>query len=1023
MGKLTGFADKINIIDKSSILSFTDLIRRDTIKNGLFIKSVDFRNRNLMSNYESGFSFRAKKSDLNVDLYEQYDYIDPVYKIIRSSTMFNVGVGEGADIIQDNNSNLRFITTDDFTLLQDYIREYRVNITKSRTIPDLDYSVQKGKTAQNYMAYFDIGYNADSALENSEYGYSVKLNYLPSYVREKLYLSSRIFDASKIIRENIVEKVYTKSKLEKIYATLDELKLDFIPDEQNLRSIEDKSTYVQKNVNFDSGDTLTSYDEITKTRINSFYQEDNVFSIGKSDTTFNTTVRIDNFDNMSRLLKKTNEIFKEKKTKTLINRFSTGELENRNTDLETSFSKYGLSRGRNLLKKELSGNEYETGFFNPYCRVWTASHQYSKLKHRIRPFYDEKGTPTTIEELQRNYGNLRPNGSQRLGNNTVLKDNGFVRMGPEYDSSGGLDKSNIQKYMFSIENLAWRDSYSNLSEEQIGPNKGRIMWFPPYNLKFSENINVEWNSHKFIGRGEQIYTYTNTDRGGTLSFTLLIDHPSILNKWRTTSKTYEIEHEDDLLRFFAGCGILDGNITGSPDEIPAKPDQKEPPKNPKPGKKTTTYAYVMFFPNNYTGLIDGEDDSKAMERLQKYENSEDFGEDNIIPFEVDTKFKDHTKWSGNTCHYKLNYSLTDDLKDRVRKTLLSSEDENTEIIPIFNPDSGYTQLPSLITNDKLFGKDKGNSKIEKIRIKGYASSHGLPDINTELSERRKQRVKTILKKCNEISDDSLYQEGGDDVIPMPTTNNTNGTINAIEAKIARSAVALIDVVWDENSKASNSVIIENGNSYTLHDQQLESESNTTETEQRMASRTDVIKNDDYSYDNEYLYFSKIKDDEMVYRSIMDKVRFFDPAFHSITPEGFNSRLTFLQQCTRQGPTISISGGKVDSESDAYLRYAGNLAFGRPPYCVLRIGDFFYTKICITSLSIDYDSGSGLQWDLNPEGAGVQPMFANININFNFIGGQDIEGPVARLQNAISHNYYANASIYDKRSKFGQTGMN
>ena len=156
---------------------------------------------------------------------------------------------------------------------------------------------------------------------------------------------------------------------------------------------------------------------------------------------------------------------------------------------------------------------------------------------------------------------------------------------------------------------------------------------------------------------------------------------------------------------------------------------------------------------------------------------------------------------------------------------------------------------------------------------------------------------------------------------------------------------------------------------------------------------------------------------------MDKVRFFDPAFHSITPEGFNSRLTFLQQCTRQGPTISISGGKVDSESDAYLRYAGNLAFGRPPYCVLRIGDFFYTKICITSLSIDYDSGSGLQWDLNPEGAGVQPMFANININFNFIGGQDIEGPVARLQNAISHNYYANASIYDKRSKFGQTGMN
>ena len=36
----------------------------------------------------------------------------------------------------------------------------------------------------------------------------------------------------------------------------------------------------------------------------------------------------------------------------------------------------------------------------------------------------------------------------------------------------------------------------------------------------------------------------------------------------------------------------------------------------------------------------------------------------------------------------------------------------------------------------------------------------------------------------------------------------------------------------------------------------------------------------------------------------EKLRYFDPAFHSITPEGFQSRLTFLHQCTRQGPTNS-----------------------------------------------------------------------------------------------------------------------
>ena len=29
-------------------------------------------------------------------------------------------------------------------------------------------------------------------------------------------------------------------------------------------------------------------------------------------------------------------------------------------------------------------------------------------------------------------------------------------------------------------------------------------------------------------------------------------------------------------------------------------------------------------------------------------------------------------------------------------------------------------------------------------------------------------------------------------------------------------------------------------------------------------------------------------------------------FHSMTPEGFNSRLTFLHQCTRQGSTLTRS---------------------------------------------------------------------------------------------------------------------
>ena len=85
-----------------------------------------------------------------------------------------------------------------------------------------------------------------------------------------------------------------------------------------------------------------------------------------------------------------------------------------------------------------------------------------------------------------------------------------------------------------------------------------------------------------------------------------------------------------------------------------------------------------------------------------------------------------------------------------------------------------------------------------------------------------------------------------------------------------------------------------------------------------------------------------------------------------------------------------------------------------PYCILRIGDFFHTKICIIALSVTYDN-DGIRWDLNPEGAGVQPMMAKVSINFNFVGGQDLGGPVEELQNAISENYYANTSIFNNRS--------
>jgi hypothetical protein len=153
---------------------------------------------------------------------------------------------------------------------------------------------------------------------------------------------------------------------------------------------------------------------------------------------------------------------------------------------------------------------------------------------------------------------------------------------------------------------------------------------------------------------------------------------------------------------------------------------------------------------------------------------------------------------------------------------------------------------------------------------------------------------------------------------------------------------------------------------------------------------------------------------MVYDNLREKLKFFNPAFHSTTPEGLNSRLTFLQQSLRPGDTIPVVrtvGGKDVLQYDN----ATNSAFGTPPVLVLRVGDFFHTKIIPDSLAITYEN-----LDINPEGIGIQPMIANVSLNFKFIGGQGLAGAVDKLQNALSFNYYANTEMYDERADVTDT---
>ena len=925
------------------------------------------------------------------------------------------------------------------------------------------------------------------------------------------------------------------------------------------------------------------------------------------------------------LLKKTNIAFKKGQYDTLIARFKTGVKDGVNDSIQTAVSKdHGMSHGRNLLKRVKDDSQ---GYENRYCRVWTYHHQYSRLADSIRPFQekDDNGTHIiTQEELYNNYGFKEfsadhsdkegfENGRARLGKYGVLNQkNGLVNITP-IDSGDENKKVNIKNCMFSIENLAWKGSFSQLadekntfqngglSSEQKGPFGGRIMWFPPYGLKFNETVNVDWSQNNFIGRGESIYTYKNTTRAGQLSFKLLIDHPSIINYWENRGKSVSnsVDDIDDpeqqLLRFFAGCELLSSKSAETKKTDPIV--EYEPRNYPK----TDVYTFFVFFPNDYSGMdndadfaadyltngigtwntIDGRDYNPAYSKLEvelesgwggyevrpgrgisylterlgdtPYIATVKYGSQSETELYAQVGTSDRHDWDSKW-YYRIDKNkINEKLKSKenyfdVGSFSLNTYAGKTHIIPNFDISDydklfGFTDMFVALTESRKNSREVLNgffsqSNVEKInsniikkknRIKeivciGQASIQGNSSPESENVKRNKelanQRAATIQKWLRN------YLPGVNNIkkeVIAPEGERTKDDVNSLANKLHRCVRVDIYVECEESDTVQNVVkeqikddttvhpinptyparngavtpmfIDEGVNPYydpaTLRNKEMYSRissfskgvdylifnaknsiegnsvnlngvfngianfaainAESTELALRGAAN-DIIgglgiannnessigdseinnfvgrlnpfadKDDTYAartqelvkikrYDNESKFFEMLEVEEpFLHHKISDKVKYFDPAFHSISPEGFNARLTFLQQCSRQGPTCG--------SSDTYTKNstANNLAFGRPPVCILRIGDFYYTKIIIDSITIDFGD---VMWDLNAEGIGVMPMIADINISFKYIGGSSLSGPISRLQNALSFNAYANTEVYDNRAELAE----
>jgi len=656
--------------------------------------------------------------------------------------------------------------------------------------------------------------------------------------------------------------------------------------------------------------------------------------------------------------------------------------------------------------------------------------------------------------------------------------------------STNIVDNKVKKYMFSIENLAWRTSdrpgftYDDLPVCEKGPNGGRVMWFPPYDLTFSDDSTPEFSSTNFLGRPEPIYTYKNTSRKGSISWKMVVDHPAIMNTiiQKQLSGVAKERVDSIVNSFFAGCVKYDMYELGIK-------------FNTIPTRDLFTYQQILNNPrltNEELGQVAFEIPVNAAANASITPNPESANtlpvsqsstvtnatslvqDENILKEFLNYAFYFHNNCPECTSTYATTSTKPFDSWYGSYIALESTSYVTKAPATVYLEDKPYTKegVKTFFNNvikpnfEKLktdFLKklkeiliDKGGSA--ELTFEGSASAPATTSYNDNLSKRR---VDSVLKWFNNqtIGDKKLSEfiaskkliinmvtkgetqvvtvdakDGGNSQTINCTTNikltqggnvtsgNTVGESSDAFAQVysvpamacRRVAFSNFKVMVPPTPDPKPVVTTETS---TIKDPAIvEQKGNTSNTikpspnlriEQKI--KEGISKKILRFLFSECDYFEVIKEsDPMIYDSIKQKIKYFNPAFHSTTPEGLNARLTFLNQCVRPGQTIPVIG------PDGRPKYndALNTSFGAPPILILRMGDFYHSKIVPTSLSISYDP---ITFDLNPEGIGVQPMIAKITLAFNFIGGHGLKEPVEELQNALSFNYYANTEIYDERA--------
>lgn len=596
---------------------------------------------------------------------------------------------------------------------------------------------------------------------------------------------------------------------------------------------------------------------------------------------------------------------------------------------------------------------------------------------------------------------IRFDGNKIYGGNknSVIHNSVIPRIHPTLDENDIINNRNL---MFSIENLAVRaiskdDKFGIIDDgtesgimipaSEVGPNMGRLMWFAPYGIEISEQVNNTFETTTMMGRGEPIYNYQYTERGATIRFKLIIDHPPQIK---------DLNNYKDISEFIAFGGTSEKVSPESINEleirikkIEERLNELRPQPQPEPDIVPPEEIMVVF-PNDYpkdSSIGNVDDIFNIMYNKFSYEVRK-----NVMS-------SDGTSFGLNEDIYCFDEKHLETVNLAGNDYLMIADDLS---IDQYSCNTLDTKLNEVLFD---FYREEINRKLYDIRIvtsatKLHYDEETEEEYNQKLSERRGEAVKKLI-------------EGRLQVLFAETLNelNINIQINAIGSLQSSDNYAKPDTYNSLGAKKERSgriSFVRNGNTMELSVPELtpEEKEEKKDLEIELENLTRELKSRREEI-NTFLYELRSRNENAIldnFSSVTE--RKFYPAFFSQTPEDFHRRLTFLQQCTRQGR----SRRQEPIENEDGIQRARNSVFGRQPVSVLRIGDFFNTKIIIENLTIDYDDAP---WDMNPEGFGMQPMIAEITLNLKLIGGQSLEGPIAALQNAISFNHYANSTFTDK----------